>query len=106
VVSGGVVDQSTSEEAGPVPGEALAAPRPIPVLRRAGDPSPTHGTVRAHVSSAGGDSTSARIEVSHRTGHRSRGGGGPGVGGLQRSKDVGARQGTRDPAERRRPVWR
>ena len=51
-VSGGVFDHGTYEEDGPVTWEALASPRPIPVLRRAGDPSPTHGTLRAHVSSA------------------------------------------------------
>ena len=51
-VSGGVFDHGTYEEDGPVTWEALASPRHIPVLRRAGDPSPTHGTLRAHVSSA------------------------------------------------------
>jgi len=51
-VSGGVFDQSTHEEDGPVTWEALASPRHTPVERRAGDPSPTHGTLRAHVSSA------------------------------------------------------
>ena len=51
-VSGGVFDHGTHEEDGPVTWEALASPRHIPVLRRAGDPSPTHGTLRAHVSSA------------------------------------------------------
>ncbi len=51
-VSGGVFDHGTYEEDGPVTWEALASPRHIPVLRRAGDPSPTHGTWRAHVSSA------------------------------------------------------
>src|SRR5262249_1788169 len=45
-VSGGVCDHGTYEEDGPVTWEALASPRPIPVLRRAGDPSPTHGTWR------------------------------------------------------------
>jgi hypothetical protein len=73
VVSGGVFDQSTDAEDGPVTWEALASPRPIPVSRRAGDPSPTHGTVRAHVSSACGHRTSARIEGGHRKGNRSRG---------------------------------
>ena len=52
VVSGGVFDQGTHEEDGPVTWEALASPRHIPVSRRAGDPSPTHDTVRAHVLSA------------------------------------------------------
>jgi len=44
VVSSGVFDHSTHEEDGPVTWEALAAPRRIPVRRRAGDPSPTHDT--------------------------------------------------------------
>ena len=43
-VSGGVFDHGTYEEDGPVTWEALASPRHIPVLRRAGDPSPTHDT--------------------------------------------------------------
>src|SRR5918992_6129939 len=73
VVSGGGFDQSTDEEDGPVTWEALASPRPIPVLRRAGASSPTHGTLRAHVSSAGGHRTSARLEGGHREGNRSRG---------------------------------
>jgi hypothetical protein len=44
-VSGGVFDQGTDAEDGPGPWEALASPRPIPVWRRAGDPSPTHDTL-------------------------------------------------------------
>ena len=51
-VSGGVFDHGTYEEDGPVTWEALASPRYTPALRRAGDPSPTHDTLRAHVSSA------------------------------------------------------
>lgn len=51
-ISGGVFDLSTHEEDGPVTWEALASPRHIPVLRRAGESSPTHGTLRVHVSSA------------------------------------------------------
>src|SRR5262250_1461710 len=51
-VSGGVFDHGTYEEDGPVTWEALASPRYTPVWRRAGDPSPTHDTWRAHVSSA------------------------------------------------------
>ena len=42
-ISGGVFDHSTHEEDGPGTWEALASPRRIPVFRRAGDPSPTHG---------------------------------------------------------------
>ena len=45
-------DHGTDEEDGPDTWEALASPRHIPVWRRAGDPSPTHDTLRAHVSSA------------------------------------------------------
>src|SRR5215467_14920119 len=44
-VSGGVFDHGTYEADGPGTWEALASPRPIPVLRRAGDPSPTHDTL-------------------------------------------------------------
>ena len=44
-VSGGVFDHGTYEEDGPGTWEALSSPRPIPVLRRAGDPSPTHDTL-------------------------------------------------------------
>jgi hypothetical protein len=51
-ISGGVFDHGTYEEDGPVTWEALASPRYTPVWRRAGDPSPTHDTWRAHVSSA------------------------------------------------------
>ena len=45
MVSGGVFDHGTHEEDGPVTWEALASPRHIPALRRAGDPSPTHDTL-------------------------------------------------------------
>jgi hypothetical protein len=41
IVSGGVFDHGTHEEDGPVTGEVLVSPRRNPVLRRAGDPSPT-----------------------------------------------------------------
>jgi hypothetical protein len=47
-----VFDHGTYEEDGPVTWEALASPRHTPAWRRAGDPSPTHDTLRAHVSSA------------------------------------------------------
>src|SRR5262249_38046063 len=43
-VSGGVFDHGTYEEDSPGTWEGLASPRPIPVWRRAGDPSPTHDT--------------------------------------------------------------
>ena len=45
MVSGGVFDSGTPEEDGPVTWEALASPRHIPVLRRAGEWSPTHGAL-------------------------------------------------------------
>jgi hypothetical protein len=45
IVSGGVFDHGTYEEDGPVTWEALASPRPIPVSRSTGDPSPTHDMV-------------------------------------------------------------
>ena len=41
-VSGGVFDHGTHEEDGPVTREVLASPRWNPVLRTAGDSSPTH----------------------------------------------------------------
>ena len=41
IVSGGVYDHGTQEEDGPETWEALASPRQKPVMRRAGDPSPT-----------------------------------------------------------------
>ena len=52
MVSGGVFDHGTHEEDGPVTWAALASPRHTPVMRGAGDPSPTHDTLRAHVLSA------------------------------------------------------
>jgi hypothetical protein len=42
IVSGGVFDHGTQEEDGPGTWEALASPREQPVMRRAGDPSPTY----------------------------------------------------------------
>jgi hypothetical protein len=95
-VSGGVVDHGTDAEDGPVPWEALASPRPIPVERRAGAPSPTHGTWRAHVSSArrGTDQAPASREAIGQ-GHQSPGRRRQGVGGRQRSGDVGERRGSR-----------
>jgi hypothetical protein len=44
-VAGGVFDQGTYEEDSPGTWEALASPRPMPVARRAGAPSPTHATL-------------------------------------------------------------
>ncbi len=44
-ISGGVFDHSTHEEDGPETWEALALSRHITALRRAGDPSPAHGTL-------------------------------------------------------------
>jgi hypothetical protein len=42
IVSGGGFDHGTDDEDGPVTWEALASPRPIPVARSTGAPSPTH----------------------------------------------------------------
>src|SRR5205809_7761408 len=83
-VSGGVCDHGTHEEDGPGTWEALASPRPIPVLRRAGAWSPTHGMWRAHVSSAlwGTEQAPASREATDE-GNRRRGCRGQGVGGLQ-----------------------
>ena len=39
--SGGVFDHGTHEDEGPGAWEALVSPREQPVMRRAGDPSPT-----------------------------------------------------------------
>jgi len=63
-VSGGVCDPGTSAEDGPGTWKALTSPRPIPVLRRAGDPSPTHDTLG-----------SARVvgpQAQHKRWHRGR----------------------------------
>src|SRR5713101_7191076 len=59
-------------------------------MRRAGDPSPTHDTRRAHVSSAleGTEQAPAAREATGK-GNRSGGRRGQGVGGLHRSDDVG-----------------
>ncbi len=72
VVSGGVFDHSTHEEDGPITWEALASPRRIPVVRRAGDPSPTHDTFAdARVVGLTRHRTSVRHEVGYRKGNRS-----------------------------------
>jgi hypothetical protein len=105
VVSGGVFDQSTHEEDGPVTWEAHASSRQTAALRRAGDPSPTHDTYAgARVVGLTRHRPSVRIEGGHGKGTRSRGRWGQGVGGLQRSDDVGERRGKPEPAEHRRPV--
>ena len=89
-ISGGVFDQGTHEENGPVTWEALASPRHIPVWRRAGDPSPTHNTWRVHVLSA----YEAQKKRPQRgrppaRGTRAVADGRQGVGGLHTSEDVG-----------------
>ncbi len=48
IVSGGVLHHGTHEEDGPVTREALAFPREVPVLRRAGDPSPKPVRLQEH----------------------------------------------------------
>jgi len=95
-VSGGVCDSGTQEEDGPVTWEALASPRPMPVWRRAGDPSPTHDTgAGARVGGPRGPAQAPAAREATGQGHWSRGRRGQGVGGLQRSGDVGARRGVR-----------
>src|SRR5262245_25156058 len=76
-VSGGVFDHGTYEEGDPGTWEALASPRPVPASRRAGDPSPTHDTWRAHVSLA----PWAQNKRSHRGRPLARGTGGVAEGG-------------------------
>jgi hypothetical protein len=72
VVSGGVFDHGTSEEDGPVTWEA--SPRRIPVLRRAGEWSPTHGTYAGtRVVGPLGHRTSVRLEVGQSKGNQSCG---------------------------------
>src|SRR4030095_15188624 len=91
-VSGGVFDHGTYEEDGPGTWEARASPRLSPVLRRAGDPSPTHDTL--------GERTCRRPQGTEQAlasrsatgkGNRSRGRRRQGGGGLHRSVDVGER---------------
>ena len=85
-VSGGVFDHGTYEEDGPVTWEALAFPRPIPVLRRAGDPSPTHDTYAgARVVGLRGTEEAPAAREATGKGNRSRGRRRQGVGGLHRS---------------------
>ena len=86
VVSGGVFDHGTYEEDGPVTREALASPRHTPALRRAGDPSPTHDTLRAHVSSA----SEAQNKRPHRGRPRARGTGVVAEGGRESEGCIGA----------------
>jgi hypothetical protein len=86
IVSGGVFDHSTHEEDGSVTWEALAAPRHTPDLRRAGDPSPTHDTLRAHVSSA----REAQNKRSHRGRPAARGTGAVADGGRASEGCIGA----------------
>ena len=85
MVSGGVCDHRTDEEDGPGTWEALASPRRIPVVRSAGDPSPTHDAYAGTrvVGLRGTEHESAAREASGK-GNRSRGGWGQGVGGRHR----------------------
>jgi hypothetical protein len=104
-VSGGVFDHSTHEEDGLVTWEALASPGQMPVIRRAGYPSPTHDTYAdARVVGLMRHRTSVRTRVGHSKGNRSGGRRRQGVGGLHRSFEVGERPGKPDPSEQRRPV--
>ena len=77
-----------------LPWEALASPRYIPVLRRAGDPSPTHDTLAsARVVGPRGTEEALAAREAVGKGNRSRGRRRQGVGGLHTSVDVGE-QGT------------
>src|SRR4029434_2991915 len=95
-VSGGVFDHGTYEEDGPVTWEALASPRPIPVSRSTGDPSPTHDMLAgARVVGLLGIAQAPASREATGKGNRSRGRWGQGVGGRHTSGDAGERGGTR-----------
>jgi len=89
-VSGGVFDYGTHEEDGAGTWEALASPRPIPVSRRAGDPSPTHDTFAGArvVGPMGTEEAPASREATGK-GNQSRSRRRQGVGGLHRSLTSG-----------------
>ena len=89
-------DHGPDAEDGPGTWEALASPRPRPVSRRAGDPSPTHDTLAGArvVGPMGTDQAPAAREAPGK-GNQSWGRRGQGVGGRQRSVDVGERGDTR-----------
>src|SRR5262249_13324316 len=99
MVSGGVFDHGTHEEDGPVTWEALASPRHTPVWRRAGDESPTHGTLRAHVSSA----QEAQNKRPHRGRLLARGTGAVAEGGRESEGCIGAVTSGNGMATRTRP---
>jgi len=101
-VSGGVFDHGAHEEDGPVTREVLASPRRNPVLRRAGDPSPTR-------CASAGACAAVKNKLLHRGRSLARGTGaaaegGEEIGGLHTSLDAGELAGDWDPAEQRRPV--
>ncbi len=103
-MSGGVFDHGAHEEDGPVTREVLASPRRKPVLRRAGDPSPTRRAPNRGVRGR------PQNKLLHRGRSPTRGtevaaNGGEEVGGLHTSFDAGELAGDSDPAEPRRPVW-
>ncbi len=99
MVSGGVFDHGTHEEDGPVTWEALASPRHTPVVRRAGDESPTHGTLRAHGSSA----QEAQNKRPHRGRPLARGTGAVAEGGRESEGCIGAWTSGNGMATRTRP---
>jgi hypothetical protein len=105
-VSGGVFDHGTHEEDGPVTWEALASPRLIPVVWRAGDPSPTHDTfASARVVGLRGTEEAPAAREATRKGNQSGGRRGQGVGGRQRSDDVGERGNARTRPSKGGPCW-
>jgi hypothetical protein len=99
-VSGGVLDHGTYEEDGPVTWEALASPRQSPVLRRAGDSSPTHGT---YAGTRVVGLTRHRTRSPHRGRSQARGTGAVAEGGRESEGCIGAMTSGNGLASRTRP---
>ena len=95
-LSGGVGDHGPYAAEGPVTWEALASPRPSPVFRRAGDPSPTPDpSARARVGGRRGTAHAPAAREVGGQGNRSHGRRRQGVGGRPPSVDVGERRDAR-----------
>ena len=72
------------------PGRPSPLLAPFPVLRSAGDPSPTHDTLAsARIVGLSGTAQAPASREATGKGNRSRGRWGQGVGGRHRSEDVG-----------------
>ena len=99
MVSGGVFDHGTHEEDGPATWEALASPRHTPVLRRAGDESPTHDTL----ASARVVGLMAQNKRPHRGRPSARGTGAVADGGRESEGCIGALTSGNGMATRTRP---